>query len=295
MTPLGALLRAIAYIAATLMLMSALQAFLIFVVGWHPLNGWWSRDFLISDGAGFVAALITATIAARLEKRRMSEYGLPLIRSAAPRFIEGFVWGALAPAAIMALVVAFGGAKIDGFALHGAELVRTALLALAAMIVLGLLEEFVFRGYPLDALARGAGFWPAAVALSVGFGLLHYFSKPMEDWIDAATVSLIALFFCFTIRRTGNLWFAAGMHAAFDFVALYVLGAPNTGNRGEPLPERLLATRFTGPPWMTGGPRGLEASLFAFAVIALLFALFAQMKKDSRKAALFRSDVMEVD
>ena len=285
------IVRALGYIIATLALGAVLQLASV-QLGWKPSDGWSSADFIVSDAAGFIAAIIVAALAARLEKRNVSEYGLPLVRNAAPLYVEGFIWGAAAPAAIMAMVVAGGGATLGGLRFHGAALGRTATLAVVAMIVLGFFEEYVFRGYPLHTLARGIGFWPASIALSVAFGLLHYFSKPMEDWIDATTVSLIALFLCFTLRATGNLWFAIGFHAAFDLVALYILGAPNTGNGGRQIPERLVDVRFTGPAWMTGGPRGLEASAFAFVAIAMLFALYAlRMKKGSRRAALSRFDV----
>jgi len=285
------ILRALGYIVGSLALGAVLQ-FASVRLGWRPSHGWSSADFIISDGVGFIAALIVAAITARMEKRNISEYGLPLVRNAAPLYIEGFIWGAAAPVAIMAMVIACGGAAFGGLRFHGAALARAATLAVVAMIALGFLEEYVFRGYPLQTLARGIGFWPASIALSVAFGLIHYFAKPMEDWIDATTVSLIALFLCLTIRATGNLWFAIGFHAAFDLVALYILGAPNTGNRGQQIPERLVDVRFTGPAWMTGGPRGLEASAFAFVAIAMLFALYAlRMKKGSHRAALSRVDV----
>jgi len=284
-------LRALGYIVATIALLAGLQ-FAAVWLGWKPSDGWSSADFIMSDGIGFIAAFVVALIAARLEKRNVSEYGLPRVRNAMPLYLEGFLCGAAAPAAIMAMVVACGGASIGGLRFHGAALARTATLALVAMIVLGFFEEYAFRGYALHTLARGIGFWPASIALSIAFGLLHYFSKPMEDWMDATTVSLIALFLCFTIRATGSLWFAIGFHAAFDLVALYILGAPNTGNGGQQIPERLLDVRFTGPAWMTGGPRGLEASAFAFVAVAALFALYAlRMKKGSREAALSRVDV----
>jgi len=71
----------------------------------------------------------------------------------------------------------------------------------------------------------------------------------MENVADALSVGLIGLFLCLTVRRTGTLWFAIGFHFAFDFAALSLLGAPNTGNMGKAAEGHLL-------------------------VIALLFALF---------------------
>jgi hypothetical protein len=78
----------------------------------------------------------------------------------------------------------------------------------------------------------------------------------------------------FTVRRTGSLWFAIGFHAAFDWAALFVFGAPNSVNRGLPLDPHLLRATWSGPAWLTGGGLGAEASAFVFVVIAALFLGF---------------------
>jgi hypothetical protein len=143
-----------------------------------------------------------------------------------------------------------------------------------AFCALGFSEEFLFRGYSLKTLAEGIGFWPAAAITSSLFGLVHLIFKPDEGWIDPLSVSLYGLFWCFTLRRTGSLWFAVGFHAASDYTDMIVFAEPNTGNAGKPLPGHLLDVQFHGPDWLTGGPRGTEASLLVFGVLAALFLLF---------------------
>jgi uncharacterized protein len=167
-----------------------------------------------------------------------------------------------------------GGYTISGLAVHGGEALRSAVLWALAFLFIGLYEEIYFRGYPLATLARGLGFrgfWPAALLLSLAFGALHYFNKPMETWMDFASVTLIGLFFCVSIRRTGSVWFATGWHFAYNFGSMFLFGGPNTGNQGRPIPGHLLDSAFHGPAWLTGGPMGPEASVFIFLVIAALF------------------------
>jgi membrane protease YdiL (CAAX protease family) len=265
--------RFLLYVFAATGLQGLIQ-YAIMKAGYKPSPGFNVTDFLISDGAGLVAMLVVAFVFARFERRTVGSYGFPIRRAFGAMWWEGMLWGAFAPLAAMAMIVAAGGARIDGFALHGELLAKAALIWFGTMIVLGLFEEYLFRGYPFDALARGLGFWPAAWLMAILFGGLHYFEKPMENWVDATTVGLLGLFLTLTLRRTGDLWFAAGFHTAFDFLALNVLGAPNTGNQGKPLADHLLATRWIGADWITGGPRGLEASLFMFLVLAALFVLF---------------------
>jgi uncharacterized protein len=95
-----------------------------------------------------------------------------------------------------------------------------------------------------------------------------------EGWVDPITVGLYGLFWCFTLRRTGSLWFAVGFHAASDYFDMTVFAEPNTGAGGNPVPGHLLDVRFHGSVWLTGGPRGTEASLLVFPILACLFYLF---------------------
>lgn len=248
--------------------------------GMHPV------DYLVSDGLGFLSALAAAGILAKVERRKLGDFGLRVSRGFLLRFAEGCLWGAV-PLAILALAVwKLGGVDFNGLAFHGTPLLFWASLWGATMIVLGFFEEFLFRGYPLFRLAEGMNFWPAALLLSAIFGGLHYFTKPMETWADALSVSLIGLFVCLTIARTGDLWLAAGFHAAFDYVALSLLGAPNTGNDGKPVTGHLLATKFHGPAWLTGGPCGLEASLLIFPVIAAMFIAFHFRFPGSKRSSI---------
>jgi len=238
------------------------------------------RDFLVSDGLSLAATFVVLVLMARIEKRRVGDYGLSLAAGFVRRWALGLVWG-LAPVAVVMLGIRLlGGVEFHGWAMSGGALAGWAAIWAISMVVLGLFEETLFRGYPLVTLARGMGFWPAAVLLSVIFGALHYFTKPMESLLDAVSVALIGLFACYTFRRTGDLWLAAGFHTAFDFFALGFFGAPNTGNGGKPVPFHLLATTFHGPAWLTGGPCGMEASVLMIATVGMLFLIFGRVGTD---------------
>ena len=77
--------------------------------------------------------------------------------------------------------------------------------------------------------------------------------------------------------------FAVGFHALFDYAALYIFGAPNSGNRGgTAIDTRLFSGTFHGPNWLTGGPLGVEASWLVFPVIALLFLFFDRIHRAVR-------------
>ncbi len=237
-------------------------------------RAWTAPFFLLDEALGFAVAWVAAAVMARLEKRSFADYGLPLRGAFGGRFWAGTLWGLVAVVALLGTMSLLGGFDFGRLALAGPRLVTLTLLWALAFLFVGLYEELLFRGYALSTLASGMGFWPGAVLLSLVFGAVHYFLKPMETWADGLSVTLIGFFLCLTLRRTGSLWWAIGFHFGFDWAALFVFGGPNSGNGGRPMDERLLASSFHGPAWLTGGPLGPEASLLVFPVIAALFALF---------------------
>lgn len=234
-------------------------------------EGLYAIVLLVQDAITFVAVIIATWIMARWEHRKFSSYGLPGRSAFGRRFWQGAVFGYAGVSVLILLIFLAGGYTAGSLALHGPTLVRATLLWLLASLAIGFAEEYLFRGYPQFILAQGMGFWPAALLISFLFGALHYFNKPFERWPDWASTSLLALFICLTLRRTGDLRFAIGFHAAFDFGAMFVYSGPNGGQFA---PDRLLTATFHGPDWLTGGKLGPEASLLVFPVIAAMFLAF---------------------
>lgn len=220
----------------------------------------------------FAVAVASATFAmARLERRSVFSYGFATSPHSRKRFFEGVSLGVVAPGIVGGLMLAFGGMQIRGINLHGAQWAVYPLGWLIVMLMVGFLEEASFRGYPLFALSRGIGFWPAAVVVTVLFGAAHL-GKRGENVADIASVMFLGFFLCFTLWKTGSLWLAAGFHFAFDFMQFFVIGTRN----GSQAPEGTLFTAtFPGPGWVNGGALGTEASYFVFPVTLALFAYVA--------------------
>lgn len=74
------------------------------------------------------------------------------------------------------------------------------------------------------------------------------------------------LLFCLAIRRSGNLWFAVGFHAAWDWAETFFYGTPDSGLLGV---GHLLNSSTRGPNWLTGGLAGPEGSIIAIFVLLL--------------------------
>jgi membrane protease YdiL (CAAX protease family) len=226
---------------------------------------------LIQECAVFLCAAIATAVMGLLEGRPFGVYGLPGAEAFGARFWQGAAWGISMITAVILLLRMFGGFSFGDLALQGPAMWRDAAIWGAVFLSVGFFEEFQFRGYAQFTLGMGLGFWPAATALSAGFGAIHLVN-PGESKIGGLSVFVIAMFFCLTLRRTGSLWFAVGMHAAFDWGETFLYSVPDSGLVA---PGHLLNSSLHGPAWLTGGSVGPEGSVMAFAVTALAAVIFA--------------------
>jgi len=228
---------------------------------------------LVHEIIALSAALAAAAILGVLECRRLGDYGLPGAAAFGLRFWQGFVWGLVMMSGMILLIRLFGGFSFGELALRGPELWGYAALWGLVFLAVGFFEEFLFRGYTQATLASGIGFWPAATMISAVFGASHLGNRG-EDIAGAVSVFVIGMFFCLTLRRTGNLWFAVGLHASFDWGETFLFSVPNSGLVA---PGHLLNSSFHGPVWLTGGTVGPEGSVMAFVVVALAAAIFSHV------------------
>jgi membrane protease YdiL (CAAX protease family) len=208
-----------------------------------------------------------------LEKRQPGEYGIPVHLAFGKLFWQGVLAGLVEVTALIGIIAALGGYSFGSFAVHGPLMVRWLLLWAVFFVVVGFGEEFLFRGYAQYTLGRGLGFWPAAILLSIVFGLLHL-ANPGEGWVGAVSVVFFGLAMCFSLRRTGSLWFAVGLHASFDFGESFLYSVPNSG---VVLDGHLSNAAMHGPAWLTGGSIGPEGSIFCFLMTGLLCYLIHRL------------------
>jgi uncharacterized protein len=71
-------------------------------------------------------------------------------------------------------------------------------------------EEGLFRGYALVALSQSISFWPAALATSMLFGLMH-----LVNGGESATGIASAMLFGMVLSYSYRLRECCGLHAVF--------------------------------------------------------------------------------
>jgi membrane protease YdiL (CAAX protease family) len=236
---------------------------------------------LLTEGLIFVLTAIPALIMAKIEKRKFGEYGLPARFAFGKDFWIGGVVGFVAISATLLAIFGLHGFHLDGLAIRGGTLLSATAAWSVAFVVVGLAEEFSFRGYLQFTLTTGMGFWWSALLLSALFGLAHAFN-PGESKAGLLSVVCFALLFCFFLRRTGNLWWAVGFHAGWDWGQTFFYGVADSCLAPY---HNLFNSSFHGPLWLTGGSVGPEASVFTPIALAIVAILFSRVYRESRYLA----------
>lgn len=208
----------------------------------------------------------TATLVmARIERRPILSYGYvgdhKLIR-----LVSGVLLGFFSLSVLVAVLWKAGLLVVDGVALSGITAWKYAVAWAFVFLLVGIFEESLLRGYLQYTLARGIGFWWAALLLSVAFALGHV-SNSGESVLGIVEVGLGGLVFCLSLWYTKSLWWAVGFHAGWDWGQSYFYGTPDSGllTKGH-----LLASHPSGNPLWSGGTAGPEASL---AVVPLVIVM----------------------
>jgi uncharacterized protein len=243
-------------------------------------TGFSPRLLMASEGIALAGVLVAAWILSLLERRPIGQYGLPAQRNLGRLLAQGAVFGIVEISAVLGALAALGYYHFGDVAVRGGALIRWALIWGVFFLIVGLYEEFTFRGYVQFTLAQGLGFWPAAVALSLLFGAVHR-TNPGETPVGLAGIVVSGLFWSFTLRRTGNLWFAVGMHASFDFGETFLYSVPDSG---VVFPGHLSDATLAGPAWLTGGTAGPEASVFDFVMILAFVYVFSRLYPSESRA-----------
>ncbi|QNI37887.1 CPBP family intramembrane glutamic endopeptidase [Edaphobacter albus] len=253
----------------------------------------------IVEAVSFLAIALVTWIMSRIEQRPVHLYGLGGVHKTT-RFLVGVLFGLLAISLLILILLKANLLAIDRRLLTGSAIFRYALLWIPGFLAIGFFEEYLFRGYLQYTLARGlsgianylpgkpdpqaVGFWISAFLVSFGFGAVHG-SNPGESPAGLVCAGLASLIFCFSLWRTGSLWWAIGLHAAWDYGQSFLYGVADSGTLFQ---HRLLETHPIGSPLLSGGTTGPEGSILCLIPLLLLAAAihFTQPRSASSYASL---------
>ncbi len=233
-----------------------------------------------------LCALLAAWIMSRIEKRPFGEYGLGGNSRRLPQFLQGFCWG-FAFISLLILCLYLGHyIVLTGFLLHGFRALKYAVAWMVFFLLVGVFEEFFFRGYIQYTLARGigygaVGFWISAILWNFGFGFVHS-NNSGESPIGLFQAGFIGLIFCLSLWYTRSLWWAIGAHATWDWGESYFYG---TADSGMLVKGHLLGSHPQGPLLLSGGATGPEGSAIGIGVAMLIaLVIWLTLRKERDKS-----------
>lgn len=147
---------------------------------------------------------------------------------------------------------------------------RTLVLSCLIFIIAAAAEEAMFRGYPLQTMARAQLAWLAIVLTSVVFSIGHLDNPNVVPGFTFVNTALAGVWLALAYLRTRSLWFPLGVHWAWNWMMGAVLGLPVSGI-DHLTPNPLVRAAAVGPAWLTGGTYGIEGG--AACTLALLVSI----------------------
>lgn len=238
--------------------------------GFHPAMA------ILSEASVLLALLLATAAMARLEHRRVADYGLAGV-DRLRQFLIGLVCGFAFLSLLVGILIGTHHLTLTQSHMTLSWSLRYAAAWALAFFLVGMTEEFMLRGYLLYTLARGIRFWPAAIVLAILFGALHK-GNPGESPFGLVAAALIALVFSLSLWRLGHLWWAIGFHMSWDWAESYFYGTADSGGVSA---GRLMQAHAHGATLLSGGATGPEGSVWCGLVI-LLAAMLVWTTQPSR-------------
>ena len=220
---------------------------------------------LVRESCALATVLGTTFIMSKIERRNLGSFGY-LTKDRLKRFLTGITIGLLSLSALIAMMWKFGFIIFTGFSLHGLDIIIYGGIWAIVFVMIGILEESIFRGYLQYTLARGIGFWPAALLVSAGFILWHLSNKS-ESILGLITTGVGSIVFSLSLYYTKSLWWAIGFHAGWDWGQNFFYGTPDSGIITQ---GHLFNTHAVGDPFWSGGSVGPEGSAFFLPLLLVV-------------------------
>ena len=137
---------------------------------------------------------------------------------------------------------------------------KTLVFSAALFIIAALAEEALFRGYPLQTLARAGLAWLGLLITSVPFAAVHLRNPNVVQGFTFVNTALAGVWLAVAYLRTRSLWFPLGVHWSWNWALGSLFGLPVSGITNI-APHPLLHGVDLGPAWLTGGSYGIEGGV----------------------------------
>jgi uncharacterized protein len=213
----------------------------------------------------YFALTLSTWIALRyIDKRPFVSVGLSFKGNFGKELSQGLGLGFGMMSLIFVFEYSMGWVVIEYRNLGTGEWITIFSNSLFLYIVVGYGEEFLFRGYILQALTEGSNKIIAIFAFSILFGFAHE-KNPNVTPFAIANIVLAGIWLTVAYYKTNALWLSIGMHFSWNFTQGFIFSFPVSGTTS--VKEQIGTAVVTGPNWITGGSFGPEGGVLATIII----------------------------
>lgn len=166
-----------------------------------------------------ISALISLLLTLRWQGRSLSNEGLFLSHNGLKDFNYGILLGV---GGLIGMLIIGLMTNVCMIRIHPdtAKVVRTVLLFIPGALLVGVLEELVFRGFLLRVMSQINSIF-AIILTNVIYAFVHLKSTQLNPalWREMVGLFLFGLLLTLAVKRSHHLWLAIGLHAALAYGA----------------------------------------------------------------------------
>lgn len=206
---------------------------------WQPFKPLEVRQKLPLVVSLYLLAPIVLWGIAWVQNVSFSSYGLSWNWQVLRSVSLGTALGAIGLSVLFALQTGLGWVewRVENWTKLGSVLLPTLFLGL----LVGLIEELVFRGFLFSQLLTAFDFWTAAIASSLIFAFLHLVWEGKENIPQLPGLSLMGVVLCLALGTDlGSIGLAWGLHAGWVWT---IASLDST---------QLLRSTKNAPDWLVG-------------------------------------------
>jgi len=228
--------------------------------------------FALEGGLSIAGYLLYVRVVEKRHALELSRFRIALLPLG---ILIGLIWFGL----LMAMLYASGHYQINGLAFQN-RLVSAVIFALGTAIW----EEVTFRGLLFRVNEQAFGTWVGVAISAIAFGALHGLNPNASLAASIAIILESGILLAAAYFATRTLWLPIGLHFGWNFAEDFVFGVRISGHAARPA---IVEGTLTGSSLWTGGAYGLESSILAIGLAAILSAVLIAIAIRSREIVPF--------
>ncbi len=177
-----------------------------------------------------IALLAASWIMTRFVNRKpLGAIGVGFHPAAGKEFGIGCLLGILMMAGVFLVQYGLGYLRWSSLGLSAGEVSTRVMISALFFMLAAAGEELMFRGYLFQTLMQAVTFLPAAMMMSLLFGMRPISRIPHVTVFAAVNVALAGLWLSFAYFKTRSLWLPVGLHASWNFCQTTLFSFPTSG------------------------------------------------------------------